>query len=140
MQAQGRLGCEGNEGGVTEHRETARQEGSHRQGQNTISTKRPSAFLRPRLMMQTAALQSHHGPMALAGDWGREEGVWFPAAAPPLPIDIFQFRENGAARSLIQDGLLLCCCFFRYEKSQWWKAVFFSSRCGSLRTRQVRAL
>lgn len=113
------------EGGVTEQREAARQEGSHRQGQNTISTKRPSAFLRPRLMMQTAALQSHHSPMALAGEWGGKKGAWFPAAAPPLPIDIFQFKEKGAARSLIQDGLLLCCCFLDMKSHSGGKLFFF---------------
>lgn len=65
--------------------------------------------------MQTDVMQSHHGLMALAGG-GREgvELVWFPATAPPLPVDIFQFKGEGAARSLIQEGLLLCCCFFGY--------------------------
>lgn len=61
-------------------------------------------------MMQTDVAQSHHRPMALAeGGRGGGGGVWFPAAAPPLPVDIFQFKGEGAARSLIQEGLLLCC-------------------------------
>lgn len=103
MQAQGRLGCEEDEGGVTERREAG---GGLTGGFTSTGSKHdinktsecvPAAKARDADGRAAVPSRSHGFGWRVAEggrEEGSEEGAWFPAAAPPLPVDIYSSSKK----------------------------------------------